>query len=86
MKMYVPLQCAGGAWGCFLGAFLALVSPMLGASSAAPLYEEEVLPILSENCFHCHGPDEGERKAGLRLDEFDSATKELKSGSTAIVQ
>ncbi|MGY8643222.1 MAG: PSD1 and planctomycete cytochrome C domain-containing protein [Verrucomicrobiales bacterium] len=31
-------------------------------------FSREVLPILSENCFHCHGPDAGERKAKLRLD------------------
>ena len=31
-------------------------------------FRREVLPLLSENCFECHGPDPGVRKADLRLD------------------
>jgi hypothetical protein len=31
-------------------------------------YNDEVRPILSENCFYCHGPDGNKRKAKLRLD------------------
>lgn len=48
-------------------------------------FNREIRPILSNNCFACHGPDTGERKASLRLDEGDSAYSPLKSGHTAIV-
>ena len=36
----------------------------------------EVLPILSNKCFVCHGPD-GEEKDVLRLDSFKEATRDL---------
>jgi len=47
-------------------------------------FAREVLPILSDNCFHCHGPSETGRKAGLRLDLREEALKERK-GRSAIV-
>ncbi|WP_395750149.1 PSD1 and planctomycete cytochrome C domain-containing protein [Prosthecobacter sp.] len=48
-------------------------------------FNRDVRPILSDTCFHCHGPDAGERKGGLRLDVREEALKPAKSGETAIV-
>src|SRR5688572_13633739 len=36
-------------------------------------YNRDIRPILSDNCFLCHGPDKNNRKAKLRLDVRDVA-------------
>ncbi len=46
----------------------------LAADSAKVEYGRDIRPILSENCFHCHGQDSKKRMAGLRLDTFEDAT------------
>ena len=38
---------------------------------AAVDFDREIRPILSDNCFSCHGPDAKNRMAGLRLDASD---------------
>ena len=44
---------------------------------AAPVdFSREILPLLSEKCFVCHGPD-GQDKDVLRLDSFAAATQDL---------
>ena len=48
-------------------------------------FNRDVLPILSNNCFQCHGPDSSARKAELRLDIEERAKHPLKSGSVPIV-
>ena len=45
-----------------------------GAATAERIdYNWQVRPILSDNCYRCHGPDAKSRQAGLRLDDKDSA-------------
>ena len=48
-------------------------------------FNYHIRPILSQNCYVCHGNDPGSREAGLRLDNLEDATAELEGGGRAIV-
>jgi hypothetical protein len=47
-------------------------------------FQREVLPILSDRCFSCHGPDETERDSELRFDLRESVFADL-GGYAAVV-
>ena len=47
-------------------------------------FSREILPLLSDSCFACHGPDEKARKGGLRLDTLTGARGSGKSGKIAV--
>ncbi len=46
-------------------------------------FERSVLPILSQHCYKCHGPEK--QKGGLRLDSKESALKKGDSGEPALI-
>jgi mono/diheme cytochrome c family protein len=54
---------------------LAAPSQVADAQSKAVDFNRDVRPILSNNCFQCHGPDEKVRKGKLRLDTQKGATE-----------
>ncbi|WP_461782356.1 PSD1 and planctomycete cytochrome C domain-containing protein [Prosthecobacter sp.] len=64
---------------------LPLTLPLFSAAAEKIVFNRDIRPILSDKCFHCHGPDEKERKSGLRLDVRDAALKPAESGAVAIV-
>src|SRR5688500_10039147 len=59
-------------------ASLALVGRAGAESSDKIDFNRDVQPILSENCYFCHGTDKNQRKADLRLDSFETATRDRK--------
>ncbi|MEI6234580.1 MAG: DUF1553 domain-containing protein [Planctomycetota bacterium] len=68
----------------FINARIQTAVAASAASNAeeAKHFYEKVLPILSENCFRCHGDKE---KGGLRLNSRESALKSGASGKAAVV-
>ncbi len=64
------------------GAWCLAVVPAAGEELR---FSRDILPILSDTCFACHGPDEAGRKGGLRLDLHESALGQGKSGAAAVV-
>lgn len=68
-----------------LGSFLISVlwGPLLQAVEID--FNRQIRPILSENCFQCHGPDQAHRKGNYRLDTKDGVFALGKSGTKNVL-
>ncbi|MEI8016828.1 MAG: PSD1 and planctomycete cytochrome C domain-containing protein [Schlesneria sp.] len=70
----------------FIGLIASVTSSSFVAAADRKIeFNQDVRPILSNNCYLCHGPDKNQLQAGLRLDKSDLAKTKLESGHTAII-
>ena len=71
-----------------LCAIAGCVCAVTSAAAAEPdrvSFNRDVRPIMSDTCFRCHGPDRNARKAEMRLDVREEATKPTRTGRLPIV-
>jgi len=77
-RRHIRIRAQVAGWLLPICAMLvAIYAASLAAEAADTIdYNRDIRPILSDNCFACHGNDAKHRKAKLRLDQRDSAVKD----------
>ena len=78
-----PSACAAFRHG-LLACLAAGIVGVSAQTSANVNFDREVRPVLSNNCFRCHGPDVSSRIGGFRLDLRDEAVKTQAQGTPIV--
>ncbi len=62
-----------------------LAAPALVAEDRV-VFNRDVRPIMAEYCYHCHGPDPGSRKEGIRFDREDGFFGDREGAGPTVVK
>src|ERR1035437_7408740 len=88
MKAATTLRIRTIALPCLAASLVVVASITIMAQTPGNLtnvnFDREVRPIVSNNCFRCHGPDQSSRVGGFRLDLRDEALKPQAQGTPII--
>jgi hypothetical protein len=79
-KDHVTLTVRGPTTLAFI---MAVLFPAIACAEKID-FNSQIQPILSENCYACHGPDTAKVESGLRLDTREDALKGGESGKAIV--
>src|SRR5262245_14332802 len=79
------MRCSGVLFLVVAGILCPLVGARPQVEAQTVQFNRDIRPILSENCFQCHGPDKAKRKADLRFDTEEGAFAKLDDNRRALV-
>jgi len=71
--MRCPTSTRRGRFAAAVVAAFVMWTPLAARAESGIDFNRDIRPILSENCFYCHGQDANKRQADLRLDDRQAA-------------